>query len=136
MIKKEHNVATVMLLNENGEILLQKKDLGFKRWPGRWSMFGGGIESGETPEDAVRREITEELGLKLENLKLFKIFPYEDTDRAGKMHVYTASFVNEISDISLGEGAGFAFFAPSEIAGLRLIDHDDKIVKEYMSANY
>ena len=130
MTKREHNIASIIFLNERGEMLLQKKELIFKRWPGRWSMFGGGIKNGESPEDTIQREVGEELGVKIENLKLYKIFNYEDPDRTGKMHAYTASFVNKISDIKLGEGAGFAFFAPHEIANLHFIDHDDKIIKE------
>lgn len=135
MDKKERNVATIILLNGRNEILLQKKELIFKRWPGRWSMFGGGIKNDETPEKTIRREVREELGIKIENLKLFKIFDYEDKDRAGRMHVYIAPFKNKVSDIRLGEGAGFAFFAYDETANLHIIDHDDKIIKEFIVEN-
>ena len=135
MAKKEHNIATILLLNARNEILLQKKELIFKRWPGRWSMFGGGIEHGETPEEAVRREVKEELDVELGEVKLFKVFDYTDEDRAGKMHIFTSRFAGETSDISLKEGAGFAFFANHEIAALHLIDHDDKIVKEFIKTN-
>jgi 8-oxo-dGTP diphosphatase len=135
MPKREYNIASIILINEHNEILLQKKDLRFKRWPGRWSMFGGGIEDGETPEETIQREIAEEIRVKIYNFKLYKTFVYEDEDRAGIMHVFIAFFQGELSDISLGEGAGYAFFAPEEIAGLQLIDHDDKIIKEYITAN-
>lgn len=135
MDKKEHNIATIIFFNERNEILLQKKELIFKRWPGRWSMFGGGIKDDETPEETIRREVGEELGVIIKNLKLFKIFSYEDNDRVGKMNVYIAPFIDKISDIILGEGAGFAFFAPHEIEDLHLIDHDDIIIKEYIATN-
>ena len=30
-----------LILNPKDEILLQRKDLGYKRWPGFWTIFGG-----------------------------------------------------------------------------------------------
>lgn len=134
MTKKEQDFATILFLNDRNEILLQKKILARKYHPGKWCMFGGGIEENESPEIAIHRETKEELGIKLDEIKLFKIFDYEDR-YTGKIYVYTAPFKNKISDISLGEGAGFAFFAPHEIAKLDIINHDKKIIEEFINVN-
>ncbi|MBQ4605671.1 MAG: NUDIX domain-containing protein [Clostridia bacterium] len=37
--------------------------LGWNKWRQRWEIFGGCLESGETPGDCIRRECREELGL-------------------------------------------------------------------------
>ena len=56
--------VAVAVLNENGEILLQK------RIDGRWGVPGGFIELGESTEEAGRREVVEETGLEIGKLDL------------------------------------------------------------------
>ncbi len=55
-------------------------------WPGNVSFFGGGIEDGETPQAAFKREVMEETGLDLtdDKVALFKMTTYrwvQDTHR-------------------------------------------------------
>jgi 8-oxo-dGTP diphosphatase len=58
------NVVVVLPVNQNGEILMQLRDLNPRiRAPGLWGFFGGGIELGETPLNAAKRELEEELNL-------------------------------------------------------------------------
>jgi 8-oxo-dGTP diphosphatase len=123
------DISVIIFTNGRGEVLLQKKDLLYKRWPGRWSLPGGGVEENETPAETIRREVEEETGCDLEDEELFIVYDYADADRWGKMFVHNAEFKRPISDISIGEGAGFAFFAEEEIDGLNVIDHDLAILK-------
>lgn len=129
----KRNVAAIIFTNERGEVLLQKKDLTFKRWPGRWSFFGGGINKNESPEIALKREVKEEIGYELQKMTLFTVYSYADADRQGEMHIYTAIFNAPISSISIKEGAGFAFFAKEEISSLNMIDHDLVILKKFFN---
>ena len=52
--------------NQRGEYLLCRMPEGRGVFPGEWGLPGGGIEPGETVEEAVRREIREEVGLSLQ----------------------------------------------------------------------
>lgn len=58
--------ALAVIINENSEILLGKRSAFKNSWnPSKYALFGGGIEKGEEPIDAVKRELMEEAGLKL-----------------------------------------------------------------------
>lgn len=62
--------TTVVVLNDKGEILLQKR-----REPyGAWGLPGGLIELGESTENAGKREVFEETGLLINSLHLIDVF--------------------------------------------------------------
>lgn len=55
-------VVAVALVDADGRVLLQQRPPG-KSLPGLWEFPGGKVERGETPEAALVRELTEELGI-------------------------------------------------------------------------
>jgi len=52
-----------VVINEHGEILLVRPHV-YRE--GEWTLAGGGVEDGESPIEAMRRELAEELGVGLE----------------------------------------------------------------------
>lgn len=54
------------IIENNGEYLLCQMAADRGVFPGQWALSGGGTEPGETIEEALRREIREELGDALE----------------------------------------------------------------------
>lgn len=54
------------IIQNDGEYLLCKMADDRGVFPGQWAISGGGMEPGETMEQALRREISEELGDKLD----------------------------------------------------------------------
>jgi ADP-ribose pyrophosphatase YjhB (NUDIX family) len=58
--------------------------------PHGWALPGGFVEYGETVEDAVRREMKEETGLDLQDLRQFRV--YSDPARDVRGHVVSVVF--------------------------------------------
>lgn len=59
-------VIVCPVIQNNGEYLLCKMAADRGVFPGQWALPGGGMEPGETMEIALRREIREELGERLD----------------------------------------------------------------------
>jgi 8-oxo-dGTP diphosphatase len=62
--RKVVEVAVGVLLRDGGEFLLTSRPVG-KVYEGYWEFPGGKIEAGETVEQALRRELREELGVEI-----------------------------------------------------------------------
>ena len=61
--------CAVVITNLDGDVLLLRHSYG----PKVWALPGGGVEFGEEPADAARREVREELGLTLVKLEALGI---------------------------------------------------------------
>ncbi len=136
MIERVIDSIVIILLNEKNEVLLQKKDLGYPWFPGKWCLFGGGIEPGEDPMQTLIREIEEELGSQPSEVRLFKKTRYYENyftnrKREGDWYVYSGNFVGKVSDISLREGGGFAFFAREELKTIPVVDYNLRAIEEF-----
>jgi len=69
-------VNAIILNKERNKVLVIKRRKGKKQiHPGKWAFPGGIIEKGEKEEQALRREVKEEIGLELKSI-LKKISDY------------------------------------------------------------
>lgn len=67
--------ASTITFYDGNRFLLQNRK-GISKWGEDYAFFGGHIEPGETPEMTLRREIKEELGIELNEFKLFRYWPH------------------------------------------------------------
>ena len=58
-------LVTAAIIINNGLILIAQRDNN-QKLAGKWEFPGGKIEPGETPEECLKREINEELGIDIE----------------------------------------------------------------------
>jgi 8-oxo-dGTP pyrophosphatase MutT (NUDIX family) len=88
---------------------------------GMWGLFGGWIEPGETRDQAVIREIHEELSISLESSRLsyLCLYPVPEIDALAHLYHYALA-EHELDAAALGEGADFRLATRLEISTLNL----------------
>ena len=77
-----HRSAHLLVFDEQGRVLLQKRSMEKDTFPGKWdSSVSGHVDSGEHYDQCIVREAKEEIGLDLEEVpeKLFKVEACEQT---------------------------------------------------------
>jgi 8-oxo-dGTP diphosphatase len=80
-VKPVQAVVAAALVNRRGDVLIAQRPPG--KWQaGRWEFPGGKIEPGETGEQAVRRELAEELGVRVEVATELGLFRHDYADRS------------------------------------------------------
>ncbi len=89
-----------VVLNPRGEVLLiQRKNEPFK---GHYALPGGFVDIGETVEDACRRELLEETGVKAGRLRLVGV--YSDPNRDPRGHTASVVFLTRVRSTKLEAG--------------------------------
>jgi 8-oxo-dGTP diphosphatase len=86
MTNRVPKLAVDCIILVDGKVLLIHR----RNPPQGWALPGGFVEYGETVEDAVRREMKEETGLELQDLRQFRV--YSDPSRDPRGHVVSVVF--------------------------------------------
>lgn len=87
--------------------------------PNCWGLIGGGIEKGEEPIEALKREVKEEIGIELYDIKKIGVIEVPLTVK-GKTkimlgHTFLSYTDAEVKDIELKEGQRVEYFTLDEI---------------------
>ncbi len=129
-------IAAIILENSKGEFLFylrdDKPDIPF---PAHWDLIGGHVEVGESPEEALVREVKEELDYDLKEYRFFKKYTCLSGDAYPNIkYIYTGPFDLPIEEITLLEGAWPRYFKPEEVKDIRFANILKDIVLEYMAS--
>jgi 8-oxo-dGTP pyrophosphatase MutT (NUDIX family) len=105
--------------------------------PHRWCLPGGHVEQGEDSLAAAHRELLEETGLKVEELRLFwrGLAPSASFPGAvGEFTVFYAATGAADGDVVCGEGAAMRFVDPATVAGLEFGAAYAEIVPRFLAS--
>lgn len=83
--RKHTEVAVGILLRAGGDMLLSTRPPG-KPYAGYWEFPGGKLEAGETVEQALRRELIEELGITIGPASVWKVTEHDYPHALVRLH--------------------------------------------------
>jgi 8-oxo-dGTP pyrophosphatase MutT (NUDIX family) len=130
--------VSALPLNPAGKILLQQRDdRPTLIFPGYWTAFGGAVEAGETLDEALRRELLEEIELELP-MKLWKVddFHMEGSGQTLiiERNIYTGRIDRAASEIKLNEGQALGYFGLADLHSLKIGFDFERVFREFFAA--
>jgi 8-oxo-dGTP diphosphatase len=101
-----------------------------------WDLIGGHVEEGETPEEALVREVREELDLDLKEFRFFRKYECLRGDAYPNVkYIYSGKINIPIEEITLLEGDHARYFTRDEIPGVKFANMLKEIVMDYINFN-
>ena len=129
-------IAQIILENDNGEFLLYLRDgkPGIT-FPYHWDLIGGHVEEGETPEEALIREVKEEIDFDLKDYSFFKEYLCLEGDAYPNIkYIYSGRIALPIEEIPLLEGERLQFFTKEEIPDVKFANILKRIMLDYIES--
>jgi len=80
-----------IILNDKNEVLLLQRSANSRWKPSTWARPGGEVEFGETIEEALKREIKEEVGVEIKVIRQLSF--HQNIDEGKKMHWLSFGFL-------------------------------------------
>lgn len=119
-----HLTVLGVIQRPDGKFLITKRVM-TKSWaPGWWEVSGGAVQAGEDSQDAIRREIMEEVGLDISNAEGGLFYTYKRVNLAEKdnyfvdVYRYVMDFSEEDVHLQEEETDGFKIASLEEIQEL------------------
>ena len=104
--------VALALLQRDGRWLMQLRDeIPTIVSPGCWGLFGGHLDPGETPEQALRRELVEEISWQPPELELVMVHHIHRRTA----HVFRAELSVPLAQLTLLEGLDMALVSSEEL---------------------
>ncbi len=132
------DVSIIILYDEKGRFSVQERG-DHSKFGEKYAFFGGGIEQGETPEEALHREIKEELEIDLKEHSFLGSFYNECVpNHWSKRYLYAAQYKEFKHKMHIHEGKGLRMVTLEEFMKLDLFPKDkeaEPLIKKFLEKN-
>lgn len=97
-----------------------------------WEFPGGKVEPGETPEEALVREIREEMGVEIRVLRFLDLVELPGRENR-QLRAYQAEILS--NDIRLSSHRSYAWVRPEQLENYNLLPADRELVRRLTARN-
>ena len=119
-------VAAGILRDTNGRVLIAER-VGGGPFQGMWEFPGGKIGIGESPEQALERELSEELGVELGAVDRFMHLEHDYPDRSVSIHFFLVhGWKNEPAGL---EGQALRWVSPAQLGDQNILPADVPVIE-------
>lgn len=120
----KHIEVVAAIIIRDGKLFATQR--GYGEWKDWWEFPGGKIEHGELPEDALKREIREELATEIEVGELLTTVEYDYPKFHLTMHCYLCSIIS--GQLSLLEHEDARWLTKDDLNSVRWLPADLEII--------
>ena len=128
---KQIEVVAAIIHDAEGRIFATQR--GYGEWEGWWEFPGGKMEPGESPEEALRREIWEELETRIVIEQLVTTVEWDYPKFHLKMHCYWCHV--ESGALTLKEHEAARWLAKEELESVKWLPADLQILEKIRNLN-
>ncbi len=114
------------IIRKEGKIFATQR--GYGEWKDWWEFPGGKMEPGETPEEALKREIREELSTEIRVDELLCTVEYDYPKFHLTLHCYLCSLVTEA--LHLNEHEAARWLANDELDSVKWLPADREVIEK------
>ena len=125
-------VVAAIIHDEEGRIFATQR--GYGPMKDGWEFPGGKMESGETPEEALKREIWEELETRIEVEQLFETIDYDYPDFHLTMHCYICKV--ESGELTLKEHEAARWLTKEQLSSIDWLPADLSLIGHLKESIY
>ena len=126
---KHINVVCAVIVNKGRIFACQR---GYGEWKDWWEFPGGKIESGESPEEALLREIREELSIDISIDRHLTTVDYDYPDFHLTMHSYLCHLKDDNQPLLLEHEAA-RWLEMHELKSVRWLPADDDVIENLVA---
>ncbi|MGB4762327.1 MAG: NUDIX domain-containing protein [Candidatus Saccharimonas sp.] len=128
-------VVGAIIRNHAGEFLLQLRDDNAPTFKNCWTLFGGHVEDDESIEQALLRELDEEISLRLPSIESLRKVQTNLNDNGIEQYIYEVMTNVSASQLVLNEGAAMKYVTTNELFDRSFAFNIETVLRQYLKVS-